>query len=380
MTTKRADRRRSRRLGLGAMMVGVAFAASGLALTPASAEKPERGDTFKVVICHRDNNDAQPYGPKPIEVSVSGTDGSIQGPDHTGHDGPVWAPGMKADHDKWGDIIPPYEWDGGSFPGLNWDDGQEIYGAQCQIPTDDPECPEDTTWVDANQNEAIDEGECEVPCPIGDDEVDDLQAAIVVPDDCDPPECPEDTTWVDANQNEAIDEGECEVPCPIGDDDEADLQAAIVIPDECDPPECPEGTTWVDANQNEAIDEGECRARCVENCSPPPPPPPPPPPSCVPDAGNNRCTPCPDGSTPDGNGSCDLPPEVLPEVTEPPVVPADPPAAPVAEVKGEVITRSAPAQLPRTGTDTQPLLEVGFGLILLGAGAMLFGRERTALS
>jgi LPXTG-motif cell wall-anchored protein len=44
-------------------------------------------------------------------------------------------------------------------------------------------------------------------------------------------------------------------------------------------------------------------------------------------------------------------------------------------VEGVVVTR----ELPRTGSTTLPLLQVGLGLILLGAGALLFGRERTAL-
>ena len=63
--------------------------------------------------------------------------------------------------------------------------------------------------------------------------------------------------------------------------------------------------------------------------------------------------------------------EVEPEVVEP----ETPPAAQPTEVAGVVIPRT----LPRTGTTTLPLLEIGLGLILLGAGALLFGRERTAL-
>ena len=67
-------------------------------------------------------------------------------------------------------------------------------------------------------------------------------------------------------------------------------------------------------------------------------------------------------------------PEVLPEVITPPVVPAAP-EEPESEVLGVVVER----QLPVTGSTTLPLLQVGFGLILLGAGAVLFGRERPAL-
>jgi len=62
------------------------------------------------------------------------------------------------------------------------------------------------------------------------------------------------------------------------------------------------------------------------------------------------------------------------------VVVINPPAVQLpTEVQGEVISRTAPAQLPRTGTNTLPLLQLGLGLIVLGAGAMLLGRARTAL-
>ena len=46
---------------------------------------------------------------------------------------------------------------------------------------------------------------------------------------------------------------------------------------------------------------------------------------------------------------------------------------PTVEVDDRVVARS----LPRTGTSTLPLLETGLGMILLGVGALLFGRERT---
>jgi LPXTG-motif cell wall-anchored protein len=65
-----------------------------------------------------------------------------------------------------------------------------------------------------------------------------------------------------------------------------------------------------------------------------------------------------------------LPDVIVPETPDVPDVPAVP-----TEVEGEVVAR----ELPRTGTTTLPLLQVGLGLILLGAGAVLFGRERTAL-
>ncbi len=70
-----------------------------------------------------------------------------------------------------------------------------------------------------------------------------------------------------------------------------------------------------------------------------------------------------------------LPPVVRPPTVTPPVVTPPAPPAPPTKVAGVVIPRS----LPRTGTDALPLVELGLGMILLGFGAMLFGRERTAL-
>ncbi len=75
-----------------------------------------------------------------------------------------------------------------------------------------------------------------------------------------------------------------------------------------------------------------------------------------------------------------LPEVIVPETPERPnTVTPNPAVEPTANVKGEVVTRAAAAQLPRTGTDALPLFQVGLGLILVGAGVMLFGRERSVL-
>ena len=51
---------------------------------------------------------------------------------HAGHTGPVFFEGIQ---EQWGDIIPPFEHENGSFPGLNWDsDGQAIYFNDCNVP------------------------------------------------------------------------------------------------------------------------------------------------------------------------------------------------------------------------------------------------------
>ena len=118
-------------------------------------------------------------------------------------------------------------------------------GPDCSSTPPPEECPEGTDWVDANQNQVVDEGECHTPppeeCPEGTDWVDANQNQVVDEGECHTPppeECPEGTDWVDANQNQVVDEGECHTPPPE---------------------ECPEGTDWVDANQNQVVDEGECQ-------------------------------------------------------------------------------------------------------------------------
>jgi hypothetical protein len=80
--------------------------------------------------------------------------------------------------------------------------------------------------------------------------------------------------------------------------------------------------------------------------------------------------------------NCTPPEEILPEVivrtpTPEVIAPAATPQAKPTQVAGVQVTRAA-QQLPRTGSDTLPLLQIGFGLMLLGAGVALFSKESTA--
>ncbi|MGZ6793521.1 MAG: hypothetical protein ACXVFV_11250 [Mycobacteriales bacterium] len=86
------------------------------------------GDTNdKVTICHGTNSDTNPYVVETVDKNSSqGGNGSVMGSsqnDHSNHTGPVWSLGMKADHDVWGDIIPPFSYnDNGTtkqYAGLN---------------------------------------------------------------------------------------------------------------------------------------------------------------------------------------------------------------------------------------------------------------------
>lgn len=78
-----------------------------------------------VNICHATSSNSNPY----VTNSPSMT-GDVSG--HDDHDGQVWYPGITGD---WGDIIPPFNYPGGSYSGKNWTAyGQAIWNNACKIP------------------------------------------------------------------------------------------------------------------------------------------------------------------------------------------------------------------------------------------------------
>lgn len=124
------------------------------ATVPALAS--DNGVDHKVTICHRTNSEKNPY----VEITVdkaSVVGGHIKVADgHDGHDGPIFAPGMKAGHDKWGDIIPNFEYvvEGkkndpdttGTYGGQNYTEaGKAILAAHCEV--DVPDEPKPTVTV-----------------------------------------------------------------------------------------------------------------------------------------------------------------------------------------------------------------------------------------
>src|SRR5689334_15768943 len=100
--TAQTRSRASRRLGW-LVVVGLATVALLAPSTSIAAQ-----DTIE--ICHATGSDSNPY-----VVNNPSKDGDVSG--HADHTGPVWFDGIKV---EWGDIIPPFTFDGGSFPGLNW--------------------------------------------------------------------------------------------------------------------------------------------------------------------------------------------------------------------------------------------------------------------
>ncbi|MGH9085718.1 MAG: hypothetical protein ACRDYW_09720 [Acidimicrobiales bacterium] len=157
--------------------------------------------------------------------------------------------------------------------------------------------------------------------------------------DCQGPDEPADPTcpnagevWDDENENGTIEEGECAVPFT-----------------------CPAGTTWVDAgDMNDEIEATECVTDACPNDDGFQAPGT----TCRPDA-------CPnvDGFQAD---TTLCPVEVIGEVVT---------NTPVVEVKGATV---AAAELPRTGKASLPLAELGLGLLLMGAGALIFARDEAA--
>jgi hypothetical protein len=115
MGEKRATTR-----GRVAVAAGAAAAAGLLlAAVPAEAKKPDADGMHKVTICHRTNAETNPY--VLITVDVASLDGGEKS-DHRHHMGPVFEEGMKDAHEKWGDVIPTFTYDGVTYEG-NWSGG-----------------------------------------------------------------------------------------------------------------------------------------------------------------------------------------------------------------------------------------------------------------
>lgn len=320
MTSRPSQRTRALVATIG---LGLLVTVFGLT-SPAAAEKP---NTFKLTLCHRTNAPTNPY--RMITVSVDASNGEIVGPDHTGHPGPVFD--FSADPadegypyttprsgDQWGDIIPSYDYDGGTYPGMNWTaDGEAIFDAGCQgaEEPEDPTCPvEGQVWTDANEDGVIDEGECQIPV----EPQPDVAAALA---------CATPAGMNVTLTNTGAVSGLVDI-----------MSGGALVHDDVVVP--------VGASIERLVDVAEDSAYAIDVV---------------------------DVQSFTGTRDCaQVEGVVVVKTPETPVAPA----APAAEVAGMQVTRAQ--ELPRTGNTTLPLAQVGLGLMLIGAGALIIGKNETA--
>lgn len=110
-------------LGRRLAWLGVVGLTAAALLAPSSTALAAAPDT--VIICHSTGAHTNPY-----VVHTPAKSGDVSG--HADHTGPVWFDGITV---EWGDIIPPFDYPGGSYPGLNWTtEGQAFYNNDCNIP------------------------------------------------------------------------------------------------------------------------------------------------------------------------------------------------------------------------------------------------------
>ncbi len=111
------------RLGRRLAWLSVAGLTAAALFVPSSTVIAAGPDT--VTICHSTGSHSNPY-----VVHNPSKSGDVSG--HADHTGPVWFDGITV---EWGDIIPPFDFTGGSFPGLNWTTaGQAFYNNACNLP------------------------------------------------------------------------------------------------------------------------------------------------------------------------------------------------------------------------------------------------------
>lgn len=115
-------------LAAGSLALYAVLGASAVSL---AAQKTE------ITICHATNSNTNPYVTESPAINSSGAFAGELAGGHNHHTGPIWFLGIET---KWGDIIPPYEFQPDEGPlfvyaGLNWTaEGQAIYNNDCAAP------------------------------------------------------------------------------------------------------------------------------------------------------------------------------------------------------------------------------------------------------
>ena len=112
-------------LGTGTAMLALALTGGPFLLGAAPAGAAQND----ITICHATGAHTNPYVTHtPAKTADAGG--------HDGHKGGVWFAGITV---EWGDIIPPFDYDGGTYPGLNWTTaGQAFWNNGCNQPTATP--------------------------------------------------------------------------------------------------------------------------------------------------------------------------------------------------------------------------------------------------
>ena len=109
--------------------------------TDGTCEPEPEPEIRKHTICHATSSTTNPYSGREDTINPSGS-GVLNG--HLDHTGPVptsqaHLEQLKDDHIQWGDIIPPFDWDGQTYS-LNWTDaGQAIFNNGCAVPQPEPD-------------------------------------------------------------------------------------------------------------------------------------------------------------------------------------------------------------------------------------------------
>ena len=361
--THTKPRKRIALVGRLAIFAGSIVAITGFTMSPAAADRPDGGDDdHRIEICHGTSAQEQnPYTtPTPFKWQIVAPNG------HDTHDG---------DENSYPDIVPPFEagskgnhsWD--AYAGKNWttevDDlgltGQQIWEQGC---TTDP-IPAGSISLDkatAGDGQPVDttafaftvscDGEATVP----------NAAPSVAPVD----PALEVVSAASGEETCTITEtgaaGAASTTYSINGGPEQSGSSAVV--------------TFENSNQTFSVvftntyacpagqvpnGEGGCGVDACPN---------------VPDFQDNAAEDCPVIV----NDACPLVAGVQASASECPTqvvgeVVTNTPAGPVTEVKGATV---AAAELPRTGKASLPLAELGLGLLLMGAGALIFARDEAA--
>jgi hypothetical protein len=104
------------------------------------------GDKTEITICHATDSNSHPYVQESPSIDSTGYPDVVLSGGHIDHTGPIWFDGIQ---EKWGDIIPPFDYLEFHFAGMNWDEaGQAIWNNGCKVPGESPAPTESPALTD----------------------------------------------------------------------------------------------------------------------------------------------------------------------------------------------------------------------------------------